>query len=223
MRISGFDFPLFHGTSSIFLEGIRTRGLGGTNIIRDWGVYEFVAELSQLIDETCADLDGYTFERIAMQVTGNSNFQHGDVYLSPSRGVAARYAATNRYGSEIISEAMLRVERMRDHDGVRELLQRFPDISSLVDITPTPVLVTLDAAYKYRYSTEHGERADALIDELCAAFRDQPEMFAVVYQQHNLRLADVVPFEELRLDRLEVTGSISGFPVIDIKPLAAGP
>jgi len=38
------------------------------------------------------------------QQVGHTNWQHGATYLSCSRDTAARYASSNTYGSEILSE-----------------------------------------------------------------------------------------------------------------------
>src|SRR6516165_3696276 len=43
-------FPLFHGTSDIFLPSIRRHGLGGKNIVVEWRVLEFLRIVMAMLD-----------------------------------------------------------------------------------------------------------------------------------------------------------------------------
>ena len=104
--------PLHHGTSSLFLESIHQHGLGGVNPIERFAVRQFFTDILRLCDKALAgdqDWEAFRFvhELLRDQVTqgDNANFQHGDTYLTPSRASAVGYALTNRYGSELISNA----------------------------------------------------------------------------------------------------------------------
>ena len=83
-------FPLFHGTSSHYLELFRPGTVPG-----DWPYGD--AAIS-LLGETWAALrefgrePDWWVERTLNQVSGPANWQHGELYLTPSRLSAARYA-----------------------------------------------------------------------------------------------------------------------------------
>lgn len=42
---------LYHGTSSFFLDSILENGLGGVNIIKEWGVLDLVNEMYPYVAE----------------------------------------------------------------------------------------------------------------------------------------------------------------------------
>ena len=102
------SFPLYHGTSSLFLDSIIKVGVGGTNPIADWGVLEFAKELYPLVEQHLSHVDGHmakcaSFKLMVQQKSEALNFQHGDSYLSPAKSTAIRYAVNNRYGSEMLT------------------------------------------------------------------------------------------------------------------------
>jgi hypothetical protein len=104
--------PLYHGTSSLFLTSIREQGLGGVNPIKQFQVREFFAEIFKRCDTALAgdkewEACKFVAEYLRDQVSNgdSSNYQHGDTYLSPSRASAVGYALTNKFGSELISNA----------------------------------------------------------------------------------------------------------------------
>jgi hypothetical protein len=46
-----FNIPLFHGTSSLFLESIQMHGLGGVNPIEVYSVLPFVQEVYEICND----------------------------------------------------------------------------------------------------------------------------------------------------------------------------
>jgi hypothetical protein len=111
-------FPLYHGTSSLFLPSIMKHGLGGRNIIEECNVLEFARELLEKIKtsrgHTLSALSVDIFEKMCNQeiTDGGFNFTHGGVYLSISVGKAAQYASSNKHGSELISYVMKAYENL---------------------------------------------------------------------------------------------------------------
>jgi hypothetical protein len=110
--------PLFHATSAHFLESIEKHGLGGINIITDWGIDRVFHRLFQLCDKhlsTSSDWvdEKFIYEKMLEQkVTGgNYNFRHGSVYLTPSWGTVKIYG-NNRYGSEYVSSTIKLLEKL---------------------------------------------------------------------------------------------------------------
>jgi len=51
--------PLYHGTSSLFLESIISLGLGGCNPIAEWKVLEFAQVIYPLVEEHLAQLNEF--------------------------------------------------------------------------------------------------------------------------------------------------------------------
>ena len=210
---------LYHGTSTIFLPGIEEFGLGGQNILDRWGFYEFVRELAPLCENRCEEIDSYIFNKIVRQEVGHSNFQHGQTYLSPSKSTAARYAASNAFGSELISEALTRVELLLKLDcGVDQLLSRFPEVSAVMASKPTPLLITIPNATRYKLRTEHGADPEHKLRKIFATLQDDPSTMDLHHQQDNFRLDAIVSPEELIFESITLTGWNSGFPSFEIGP-----
>jgi hypothetical protein len=93
------------------LDGIINSGLGGRDQLAEWKLFEFVKVLYPLVLEHLSTESDWmvkvqSFGFMVEQRTGAMNFQHGDAYLSPSALTAVRYAANQRYGSELLSYAL---------------------------------------------------------------------------------------------------------------------
>lgn len=50
-------FPLYHGTSSLFVDSIRKLGLGARNPIAEYGVVHFLESIYRICEELFADDD----------------------------------------------------------------------------------------------------------------------------------------------------------------------
>jgi hypothetical protein len=102
------EIPLYHGTSSFFIDSIKEHGLGGH---RDQGLFD-LSILALLVDclskpenktEWWED-NSYIVGKMGRQAitAGNFNFRHGGTYLTPSKFTAANYAS-NKMGSELLT------------------------------------------------------------------------------------------------------------------------
>lgn len=108
-----FTIPLFHGTSAFFAKRIHEVGLGSCNPIDEYVVLPFLKAVYEACDATFDRNDGlWAAHRIVLQpmmqqqVLGSANFQHGHAYLTPCRNSAVGYALSNRWGSELITQAL---------------------------------------------------------------------------------------------------------------------
>jgi len=63
VRDGKFTIPLFHGTSTVFLDSIREHGLGGINPIDKMGVMQSLDLLLKQADERYAHCADWVFER----------------------------------------------------------------------------------------------------------------------------------------------------------------
>ena len=198
---------LYHGTSTIFLEGIIASGLGGRNPIREWKVLEAASEIQPLVREHLAsDPDwmakAHTYDSLVAQRSAGWNFQHGDSYLTPSPGTAIRYAANDRYGSEILSCTLDLLQELlrRKAPGVADgLIRKFPLLFDLVDISCAPVLVRVSAVNADELAAEDGGDPGPVLNFILSTLQDHPESADVLLQQSNFRLRRAVPLSRLAL------------------------
>lgn len=130
-------FPLYHGTCTLFLESIAQHGLGGWDPIKEWRVLECLHKLIPIAEKNRHRSLEITkllaaIEPMARQVNAGLNFQHGAVYLSPSRFTAVRYATGKKKGSELISYTTSMLDELGrlDLEEVKQgLFQEFPNCS----------------------------------------------------------------------------------------------
>lgn len=154
---------LYHGTNSLFLESIEKYGLGGINIVEHTNVLPLVKELNDLasleLENEYMDygwgLLRMTIGFICDQSAGSQiNWQHGEVYLSPSVYRAMGFAVENRYGSELFTNLKYLIDFIDKHTdakaqvhlakypAVKELLYKEgrPIVLELTDLTPEDLL-----------------------------------------------------------------------------------
>ena len=78
-----FPLPLFHGTSTLFLDSIVQSGLGGVNPVVEWRILEFAREIYPVVKQHLSHEDGFrvkaqSFSFMVEQRSAATNFQHGD-------------------------------------------------------------------------------------------------------------------------------------------------
>jgi len=170
-----FNIPLFHGTSTLFLESIQTYGLGGVNPIDVYSVCAFVQEAYEFCEhvlsgdkewEACKFSPRWLIDQESFN--DNSNFQHGDTYLTPSRPSAVGYALTNRFGSELLSMGAKLVALIRERRP--ELIHQCPLVRhpamNLISSDSKPVLVTARNVSVDMLLSEGGDTPEKAIEQL---------------------------------------------------------
>jgi hypothetical protein len=160
-----FQIPLYHGTSSVYLESIEKYGLGAVNPIRRDDALALFKNLLAACDEVFANDVEWNSLRFLPQwmsdqrsMSSYVNFQHGETYLTPSRSSAVSYALSNRLGSEFISEAD-RLYRLLVGRNPRIVAERGLDRHPLIrmfDLNATPVLITIQGVPVKSVATEGG-------------------------------------------------------------------
>ncbi len=198
--------PLYHGTSTVFLDGIAAHGLGGRDPVRDWHLLDLAREVWHLAQVHLQDTQVYrcrqaSFANMTEQHTGHWNWQHGDTYLSPARSTAIRYATNKRFGSELLTYTLEFLDELirADVPGVRsDLFGRFPDVFNLLNVSVAPVLVEARNVPIGALGTEGGrDDIETLMERLESVARG--ELSDVVLQQSNFRLRQRVELENLRV------------------------
>lgn len=221
-------FPLYHGTSTLFLDDIVEYGLGGKNPILDWGVLEFAQELLPYVEANLGDDQQWmpkiqSFGRMVRQETGHWNFQHGDTYLTPSQDTALRYATNTRCGSELLSYAvdLLQELAQRNVSGIRDrLYHQFPFMFRFLDINPAPLLIAVDGLpYEALASAENGGDVSESLDLVLTMWQEQPDLFGVFSQQSNFRLGVPQPKQNLRISIVNVSQWRPQGPICTLYPL----
>lgn len=210
---------LYHGTSDIFLPGIKESGLGGKNILAELGFYGFIKELAPMLRGHSDEGENYIFNNMANQEVGYLNFQHGHTYLSPSKSTVARYAK-NKYGSELLSETVKIIKKLSNQNiGIEELLSGYPEIKTIMARSSNPILITLPNATRFKLLSEHGADASQTIQNVLSTLSQNPGELEFFHQQDNFRLNESVPITELLIQNITFTNTDLIFPDFTVNPL----
>lgn len=203
--MNSLPLPLYHGTSTLFLNGISESGLGGKNPIANWKILEFAKIIFPLVQEHFSSDVGWmnkaqTFVFMVQQKSGSMNFQHGDTYLSPAKSTAVRYAVNKRFGSELLTYCLDFLDELirRKVPGVTDTLyQKFPDIFGFLNISCAPLLVEFRDPPIASLLSESGSDAAHNVNQIITLLRDHSEIASQVLQQVNFRLHHAAPLSKL--------------------------
>ncbi|MDE2716335.1 MAG: hypothetical protein OXI33_04875 [Chloroflexota bacterium] len=210
MRVSDDQYvlvPLYHGTSKRFLPSIRGSGLGGTYPCE-------VSRCHQLLDDL-AELEGWDWSedpdlcilkptidcmRARTVTAGGFNFRYGGTYVFASCRSAVRYATSNRYGSELLSNAMAVLDKLFDHDPTRaqEIAEKHQICPDLRHLAAQPVLVEANQVPIRILKSERGDDASVQIERM-QQFADKSPggRIPVIWDQMNFELIAPVPSKML--------------------------
>ena len=161
---SSISVPLYHGTSTLFLEDILTHGLGAKDPLTELNLFQFIADLHPLIE---AHLSGTTMYRnktpglvrMMAQSSGGLNYQHGESYLSTSKDTAIGYTVNKSHGSELLSYALNFLQELVNLKLPavnKDLYQKYKQVFALLDISPAPILIQADGVPTSSLLTEGG-------------------------------------------------------------------
>jgi len=142
MTIKNMKIPLYHGTSSLFLDSIKNEGLGKINIVNKHDLITPLNEIYQILKNSIEHWkrNGWYVENMINQKTSRaSNWQHGQVYLSPSLQKAPSYAQSNNYGSEFVSQ-IIRMYNELKKNNLNYVMQN-DYINSILDKVYDPIVI----------------------------------------------------------------------------------
>jgi hypothetical protein len=210
--MADLEFPLYHGTSTLFLESIAEHGLGGWDPIKEWRVLECLRKVLPIAEKHAGRSEIIrshigNARSMAEQVNAGLNFQHGSVYLSPSKETAVRYACGKKKGSELISRTVLLIEelvRLDVEDVVKGLFHEFPEVFYLQDIDAAPVLIQVNHASTDNLLSERGESPDDNLTKIRELQVRIPDSWEQISQQLNFRLIRPIPANELTANLIAV-------------------
>ena len=180
-------FTLFHGTSSHYLAAFRPGTAPGgwsykdaaVNLLRDaWSA------LRALNREP-----NWYIVRTLDQSSGPSNWQHGELYVTPSKGSAVRYAGSGgTYGGELLTMCKEAINSLAelDRDGAERLLQDAKQLADLLRGGGRPILVEIVDVCESDLSPE--TETDNVVQELSSLAKLNPSIREALAQQMNFRL-----------------------------------
>ena len=207
---SAESVTLYHGTSTLFLDSIVASGLGGSggtggkSLLESWGVFDLMNDLAS--ERSLWGQRGvpYALAVMASQSKANLNFQHGHTYLSPSKLTARRYARSNAYGSEILSEAANALINLREGGAdCTALLAKYPAIAEIMCKRYKPILISLPGALSYPLQTEHGEDPRREVQALLEGLAEDGSGADTLLLQSNFRLLECVPVDRLLIEEID--------------------
>jgi hypothetical protein len=215
--MTNINFPLFHGTSSIFLDKIQELGLGGFNPIEFYKVIDLLKELEILADahfgdsSEWTDLTGnsYATQYFVSKITSQKSrhWQHGEVFLTGDKYMAFRYSK-NKFGSEAISLTfslfeLLKKNNVNINQSIFDLYANFFELT-LKEHSPI-VFKIENLSINYLKCGEKGEKIEDLlenrenlINKIKSKYdEDVADDFIREHGGPNFRLLKAIPFSKI--------------------------
>ena len=198
--------PLYHGTTSLFVNSIKEHGLGGLNPVEEWDLVSIYRALFEVADKKFRGAISWEKVRekasyIAYQKNSNDglnyNFRHGNVYLTPIRKIAFDYASINE-GSELLGYLkglVLYLIHQKGHKEVNDILPM--KVASILSKSYQPVLLRLESVCLTEIEPENGMDKDYLL----SLWQNFYETGAVDKGLTNWKLTKPLPW-----GRIEVLG-----------------
>lgn len=203
------SFPLYHGTSSLFVKSIQQHGLGARNPIVELDAIACLQHLNELAcehevkDTVWLEKKPIIEHMVAQRVSGGGmNFKHETTYLAASIETAVRYACSNDFGSELISTCVLIYDCLKRSNRVNlELVEaRFQKLLALTHKRYSPVLITIERMMLKELVTELGELPDQSV--LLAARAFESAATSSELQLYNFRLSPSVVCHRFRASHI---------------------
>ncbi len=138
-------FPLYHGSSSHYLFEFKL----GAKV----GLWPHKVAALNLLRETTSELKGrgaeldYGIELALNQESERSNWQHGGLYVTPSKRTAVKYAATGAScGGELLEMCRRNVNQLRTMApaAAENASAKYPALQPLLAGTGTPILLEFE-------------------------------------------------------------------------------
>ena len=181
-------FALYHGSSSHYLEHFRPG--------RPSSHWPYARHALQLYRQVWTELKrlghapDWWRERMLAQDSGHANWQHGQLYVTPSKISAVRYAGGGAaHGGELLQSCRDAIDQLSRVDPARaaELLRGAQDIGRFLEEIGLPILVELGKVPVSGLSPELP--SDDVSAHLAEMVDFDEKMREFMGQQTNFRLA----------------------------------
>jgi hypothetical protein len=169
-----FQKPFYHGTTTLFLDSIRETGLGARNWVKKYGWHDVFVDLFNLGDQLLSDDTHWKAERnnlipIAHQQNTKDgldfNFSHGEVYITPIRSVAEKYAKI-KCGCELLEYIFIVFYILREKGFLKEAMALVPEnVMALYNQPYKPVIILINGLRWRDIVTETGFDKETLLQE----------------------------------------------------------
>ena len=198
------QIPLYHGTTSLFVDSIKEYGLGGLNPVEELDLVSIYRALFEVADKKFRGASSWEKVRkkasyIAYQKNSNDglnyNFRHGNVYLTPIRKIAFDYASINE-GSELLGYLkglVLYLIHQKGHKEVNDILPM--KVASILSKSYQPVLLRLESVCLTEIEPENGMDKDYLL----SLWQNFYETGAVDKGLTNWKLTKPLPWGRIEL------------------------
>lgn len=176
-----YPFPLYHGTSSIFLSSILETGLGGKNIVKELKVQDLAKEMLPFVIENFGKNEPFlkitseieSFKRMAQNIESDS-FQYGEVYATASLSLAYDYATSSLWGSELLTYIFLFFDRLMavNVKECKSWTKKYPEIFNLKKSKGIPLILSLS---DIKFSDLLSDRGDEISESEIERIKDIDE------------------------------------------------
>lgn len=192
-----FPHPLWHGTSAHLLPMIEEHGLGGRNVMAEWRVMDFLAEVFPRLNYNPVDYDDPDHNKKMLinaclgQTNRAMNFQYGHLYVAGGYERAASYAS---YAPELISYVFWSLD-MADRYGlptIKDSLSAYPEIAAFVEQPPQPVVLKLPLV---PLSALEDEKGGPIMESLL----EGGQVSEALLPQTSFRLNAVIPLGDIEV------------------------
>lgn len=199
--------PLYHGTSSIFLQSIRLNGLEARTPAAQSPVLDLFKKLFRLAERQFGNggpddwmRNHLVWRAMADQrvTSGGFNFRHNGVFLTCAQAKAIDYAVANRCGGELASNATLIKDLLDSVDPI--LLESLKCDPAWISILRKgePILVEATEVPLDLLVLENGQPVGELIEKMSSI---DGSLSVVRDQLMNFR-ADYISTRHLRFYRI---------------------
>lgn len=193
--------PLYHGTSSHYLDSIKKFGLGG---VRDEVLFDkkVLSALADRLRDPSNQTEWWELNAIFVEpmleqriTRGGFNFRYGGTYLTPSRSTARRYATSNRMGSEYISTIHQAFAALASVNATEadEIIPPEHGLRHIFDAEHSPVVISISGICAEMLRTEKGESIESQLVNMKnmenAVAGVDPE---VLWQQFNFEISSPI-------------------------------
>jgi hypothetical protein len=194
--------PLYHGTSTLFLDSIIEKGLGGANPVQELKLMELCKEVYKFSEEHLKgtklfEVSGQVLQRMSEQSNiGAFNWQHGHVYLSPSQQTAVNYAISKEFGSELLTYTIMFLKELILLEVpyvINDMYKKYRKVFGMINARASPLLIKINEIYTTSLTTEHGDDCSNSIKEIDELMNLEDHTRQMFLQQTNFRLITPIP------------------------------
>lgn len=117
-----FSIPLYHGTTSIFIDSIKDHGLGSIDPLEKIGAKSLMKDVFELAEKQRWSDEAWLKHRtllaplVTQERNEKFNFQHGGAYLTYSQDLAKKYAIDNPFGCEYLQYLRVFIQLLLQRD-----------------------------------------------------------------------------------------------------------